>query len=145
MHDLASVLWEAWQRVRPRLLADREELRRRLARRKTMALRRPPRAWCLALRAGDTRLAGWGCRDVCGDSEGAGESARQQDVFLDADLLRRLCEPVRLEPPGETMHEVAAKLGVTIGCLNTARRKGILRTHHVPGLGGQHGHPVPLL
>jgi hypothetical protein len=54
--DLERNIREAWLRVRKDILNDPQELQRRLARRGMKALRRPPRAWCLAIRASDRRI-----------------------------------------------------------------------------------------
>jgi DNA-binding CsgD family transcriptional regulator len=136
--DLENAIFDAWKRVRPRLEADPAELAKRLKRREGMSLRRPPRVWCLGVRAGDTRLAEW---NGSGD-EVPGEA---ESVYFDSKMLRELCYPVRIEPPGEPLTVVAAKLGVTVGCLQTARCKGIFRTHFIKGLGGARGWPVPML
>ena len=44
MDDVELAIHDAWQRVRPILLADEAELARRLARRRNAGLGRPPRA-----------------------------------------------------------------------------------------------------
>lgn len=49
-------LREAWERVGPLVMGDLGELKARLGRRRTGALMAPPRAWCLAVRASDTRI-----------------------------------------------------------------------------------------
>jgi hypothetical protein len=56
MREVEELVQEAWRRIRPGLLAQPDELRRRLARQRTATLLRPPRAWCLAVRASDTRI-----------------------------------------------------------------------------------------
>jgi len=121
-------------------LADEAELARRLARRRNAGLGRPPRAWCMAVRASDTRIPDQNYRQAKATREAVAEEVR-----LDARLLRTLCAPVTITPPGETLQEVAAKLGVGVTSLLTARARGIFRTHHIKGLGGSRGWPVPLL
>ena len=140
MDDVELAIHDAWQRVRPILLADEAELARRLARRRNAGLGRPPRAWCMAVRASDTRIPDQNCRQAKAIGEAVAEEVR-----LDARLLRTLCAPVTITPPGETLQEVAAKLGVGVTSLLTARARGIFRTHHIKGLGGSRGWPVPLL
>jgi hypothetical protein len=54
--DVDVAIMNAWWRVKPLLLADPEELARRLARRKKAGLVRPPRGYCLAVRASDRRM-----------------------------------------------------------------------------------------
>ena len=58
MHDpFLKLLRDAWKRkVLPLIRKDRAELARRLARRGAGMMRRPPRAWCLAVRASDQRV-----------------------------------------------------------------------------------------
>src|SRR3954451_3873555 len=56
MSDLESELHSAWLRVAANFSDDGHDLARRLARRRRAVLMRPPRAWCLALRASDSRL-----------------------------------------------------------------------------------------
>ena len=66
-------------------------------------------------------------------------------VFLTAAALKELCAPVHLDPPGETLDEVAKKLGTTPIGLRNARLNGVFDVHHVKGLMGRRGRPVPLL
>src|SRR5437867_3468914 len=56
MTDLDEAILNAWQKLRPRILSDPHELARRLSRRRNSLLSRPPRAWCLAIRASDHRI-----------------------------------------------------------------------------------------
>src|SRR5882672_4856268 len=62
MNDVDRLILEAWEKLGPRIMGDPEELARRLARRRMGILTRPVRAWCLAVRASDTRItpAHWG-------------------------------------------------------------------------------------
>src|SRR5262245_6442993 len=59
MADIEDLILNAWSRMKPRLLEDPAEFARRLARRNGRSLSRPPRAWCLAIRASDRRLAAY--------------------------------------------------------------------------------------
>ena len=54
--DIQRAIDAAWLRIRPILDRDPDELRKRLARRQSALITNPPRAWCLAVRASDTRL-----------------------------------------------------------------------------------------
>src|SRR5690349_20200874 len=57
MDDIETAILDAWfDRVFPILQRDPRELARRLARRRSATLNRPPRPWCVALRANDARL-----------------------------------------------------------------------------------------
>ena len=54
--DLERAITNAWLKLRKQILSDPLELRRRLARRRLKTLTRPPRAWCIAIRASDRRI-----------------------------------------------------------------------------------------
>jgi hypothetical protein len=89
MHTLDSAILAAWARVRPILQSDPDELAARLARRRSQLLLRPPRAWCLAVRAADRRLnplyPSVALHPARGEIKGAGPSI----CPLFADLPRR--------------------------------------------------------
>src|SRR5947209_6545966 len=51
--EVERAIRESWLRVRHQILNDPIELHRRLARRRLKSLTRPPRAWCIAIRASD--------------------------------------------------------------------------------------------
>ncbi|MBC8108947.1 MAG: hypothetical protein H7Z14_20345 [Anaerolineae bacterium] len=117
-------------------------------------LLRPPRAWCLAVRAADTRInpftaciapedAAYPRSHLTGDALRDHRCARHE-VTLDTTLLKKLCEPVAIDPPGEPHDVVAQKLGVHPTALITARINGVLRAHHVRNLGGRRGR-IPIL
>src|SRR3954470_4949648 len=148
MESIAELILEAWERVYPKLLADPIERARRIARRRLAVLNRPPRAWCLAIRASDTRLPGWAdCRP--------GHALRlnhpdhpyrydEHEVTLTARALRELCRPVRIAPPGEPLTDVAAKLGCSPPSLHYAMANGVFSVRHIKGLGGKIGALVPM-
>ena len=69
---------------------------------------------------------------------------REHEVVLTPRLVRRLCGPVVIEPPGEPLREVAAKLGVDRSALAAARFHGVFRSHY-RRVGGRGGAPVALL
>jgi hypothetical protein len=137
MDDIQKALAEAWKRVRPVLERDPDELRRRLARRGLAVLQQPPRAWCLVVRAVDRRVDRYCLADPdpsCG-----------HQVLLDSDALARLCGPVRIAWPGQTIEEVCELLGVTSKTLRSSRVRGVFRTHYIPAARrGWHGQQ-PLL
>jgi hypothetical protein len=55
--DLVQLIYQAWDhKVRPLVEKNPDELARRLARRRSALMRRPPRAWCLVVRASDGRI-----------------------------------------------------------------------------------------
>src|SRR2546422_985271 len=54
--ELERNIRDAWLRVRKQILSDPQELQRRLARRRMRGLTRPPRAWCICIRASDRRI-----------------------------------------------------------------------------------------
>ncbi len=135
MDTLPTLLLAAWKRVEPRLHP--HDLAHRLARRRRDVLTRPPRPWCLAVRASDTRLLPI--------DPPLARAHQAHEVYLTADDLRALCAPVHVIPPGETCDDLASRLGVTPMGLRAARLAGIFRTHHVKGLAGRRGRPTPLL
>src|SRR5687767_15517774 len=112
MDEVADAIADAWDRVKLRLANNPRELRKRLARTRQVTLAKTPRARCLALRANDLRLE---------DTDAAPTANRyvRHDLWLYADDVERLCAPIEIEPPGETVDAVAAKLGLTpMGLLN---------------------------
>lgn len=150
MTDLDRLLLEAWGRVLPGLKGDAEEVRKRLARRRTREARRWPRAWCIAARASDNRItpytAAMGPEHAL-DTEDWRHPGRviPHTVVLERRLLEVICAPVEIGPPGEPADEVAKKLGCSVCDLVTLRRKGFFRVHYKKGLRGRRGKPVPLL
>src|SRR5690349_12948070 len=51
-----NLLEEAWNKILSTIERDPDELARRVARRDLGLMRRRPRAWCLAVRAADSRI-----------------------------------------------------------------------------------------
>jgi hypothetical protein len=119
MESLGPIILDAWQRVACRLRADPPELARRVARRRSITLARPLRAWCLAIRASDRRLASWAdCRPGHAlrlNSPAHPYRFAQHEVVLTARALRALCGSVYIAPPGEPLNDVARKLGRSPG------------------------------
>jgi hypothetical protein len=123
-----------------------DELGARLARRRKATLADPPRAWCLAVRASDTRItpmnaAIWPRHAVVPDEDGR---VGEHSVVLDAALLRELCRPVILRPYTDWLM-VAKELGVHCESLRYAMRKGFFRVKYIHGAGGRKGPPIPHL
>src|SRR5436190_2593027 len=109
MSELSQLLVDAWNEIWPKLKNDPDELARRLARRRTPALTRPLRAFCLAVRAADRRINPATARIVPEDAAYPHShfpkehrpyfEYREHSVTLDAALLKRICRPVRIGPP----------------------------------------------
>jgi hypothetical protein len=138
---LEKIVLDAWARLGPGIRSDRVELWRRLARGRAPS-NNPPRAWCVAIRASDTRLPEVARirplpRELLDPS--------REEVALDRGAIRRLCAPVTLDAPGMTLNELAARLGTTPHGLLSARVARVFQSHHVPGLGARWGKPRPLL
>ncbi len=143
MDDVELAILNAWHALAPALARDPEELRRRLARRdRSKLLSAAPRAWCLALRANDTRLEHFAFSPP---RLLTASTSEPQEITLTRDNIVHLCAPVRLTAPGQTLDEVAALLGTTRQGLLGARVAGVFKTHYVRGLGGRGGKPRPLL
>ncbi|HEX8342537.1 MAG TPA: hypothetical protein VF624_16670 [Tepidisphaeraceae bacterium] len=142
METVTDHVLAAFVRQWPRLRDDPRERAARLARRHRQTLQRPPRAWCVALRAGDTRMTAW---NTVTDDCHAIADRRPHRVTVDAALIRRLIEPVTIAPPGEPWTDVAARLGVHEESLRRAMQLGYFNVRHIPTFGGRRGKPVPLL
>jgi hypothetical protein len=138
MDDIESSILAAWNRIGPSLHRNRDELRKRIAR--FRAASHPPRAWCLAIRASDTRLP----VSILPDSlrQNPDGTFPHFPLTLTREDLRRLCVPIQLGEGKRSVCDVAAKLGVTRGGLLPARVKNLFDTEY---LRGRHGKPRPLL
>src|SRR5688500_6868104 len=98
--EVAELMIAAWWRLHPRLLRDSDEVRRRLARRKSALLSRPWRAYCLAVKANDLRIHPYRC--IITPEHAVNEKdtrhigyVTEHEVLLESGLLRFLCEPVQ--------------------------------------------------
>lgn len=140
-------MWEAWEKVRPVLEGNPDELKARLARRRSRMYLRPLRAFCLAVRASDRRMTPGNTIMVPEDGAWPGrvDLWREHEVTLDKRLLVELCRPVTLRPPGELVEDVARLLGMDPCSLAYLRKNGTLEVHYVKGLCGRRGKPVPLV
>src|SRR5687768_14646409 len=156
MPDLLELIHTAWnQRVKPLLEKDPDELARPLARRRSGMMRRPPRAWCLAIRASDQRINP--ATAACVPEEAAfhdshlrrgyirDEECGRHEVTVTAKLLRKICRPFVIPKPGLDAEIVARELGVSRATLMHMVRRGMFNVHYVPNLGGKWGWPVPVL
>ncbi len=110
MNDLDRNLLDAWHRVMERCQSDSMEALRRWQRSRQNTILRPPRAWCLAIRAADTRIG----EGVGAWVEPGGvEYPDEHEVVLTGESVRALCAPVALDWPGISLREATAKLGRT--------------------------------
>ncbi len=152
MNDVARLVLEAWEKLGPGIMADPEELQRRLARRRSALLTRPPRAWCLCVRASDRRITPM---DWIMTPEHAMELDHpehpyepiEHEVTIQPHGLRRFCRAVRTDSWGELVEDVAKRLGVNRKSgLDPAREQGVFTERFVKGLGGRRcQYPVPLI
>src|SRR5256714_2974291 len=129
MNDVARLILEAWQKLGPKIMADPEELARRLARRRLPIMTRPPRAWCLAIRAADRRItpAHWVIFPEHAmelDHPEHPYEPIEHEVTIQTHAIRRYCHPIRIAFPGEEVDEVARRLGVSACGLKHARWAG---------------------
>src|SRR6185312_11625147 len=141
--DIQDLIDAAWKRVRPRLEDEPALLAQRLQRRRTLTLTRPPRAWCIALRASDHRLLS----RVFPSGLSFGDPQFNPDdhvLTITTPVLRSITAPITLTAPGETLTDTATKLGTSATGLLTIRLKQTVRTHHIPPTCYK-GHPKPLL
>jgi hypothetical protein len=146
--DLERNIRDAWLRLRSRILNDPHELHRRLSRRRRPTLTRPPRAWCIAIRASDTRItpAHWvifpeHAMDL--DHPEHPYEPIEHEVTIQTHAIRRYCHPVTFSR--EDAVDVAKMLGVSQTMLLGARRRGRFYETYIRGLGGKRGRPIPLL
>src|SRR5947207_13252859 len=122
MNDVARLVMEAWEKLGPKILSDPDDLARRLARRRSALLSRPPRAWCLAIRASDRRItpAHWvispeHAMDL--DHPGHPSEPIAHEVIIRPHALRKFCRAVRTDSWGEQVDEVCRRLGVSLSHL----------------------------
>jgi DNA-binding CsgD family transcriptional regulator len=142
MDDLDRLILETYLKLLPTL--SESDLRARLERRKTAGLSRPPRAWCLAIRASDTRINNDTAVIIPYQAIRFRTQPYQHEVLINAQLDRHLCQPVELVPNTSWIN-LAKSLGVHPESLRHSVRTGYFRTHHYKGLGGKHGKPVPVI
>jgi DNA-binding NarL/FixJ family response regulator len=150
--DLTPHLLESWSRILPTLLATPELFHQRLSRRSLPTLTRPPRPWCLSLRASDRRIPDSALSPLPPDSpfilhhsEFSISSHPPHQITITPKLLLSLTNLVSIPRPGLDAAEVATLLGRHPSSLITSRLQNKFSTHHVPGLSGKHGRPIPIL
>jgi DNA-binding NarL/FixJ family response regulator len=150
LDDLSRLILEAWAKLGPKILADKDELHRRLARRRLPILTRPVRPWCLAIRASDHRItpAHWVISPEHAMSlnhPAHPYEPIEHTVTIQTHALRKFCRPVLTDSWGEEVPDVAKRLGTTPAQLRRARQSGLFTERRIKGLGGKRGHPVPLI
>src|SRR5437867_10384038 len=108
------------------------------------SMTRPPRSWCIAIRASDRRItsAHWvitpeHALDL--DHPEHPYEPIEHEVLIQTHALRRYCRPVRIPSPGLTVREVAKLLGVHYTTLRKARLRGLFSEQIYPWLGGHPG------
>ena len=147
MSDLfLDLIEKAWQRVRHQCEGDPEELRRRIELRKSGMMRRPPRAWCLAVRAADRRITPATTIITPESAAYPGTGIYQEhEVVLDAKLMRRLCRPVVCPRPYVEIDWLTKQLGCSLHNVRAAIKAGVFSVRKIQNLGGKRGWPVPVL
>src|SRR6266550_3207845 len=148
MNDVARLILEAWQKLGPKIMTDSDELAKRLARRRRPVLTRPPRAWCLTLRASDRRItpAHWVISPEHAMDLNHPEHPYEpieHEVTIQTHAIRRYCHTICFSR--EQAVEVAEMLGVSPGTLWYRRSRGMFYQSFYRRLGGKRGKPVPLL
>src|SRR6266576_4002127 len=104
--ELERNIAQAWVELRKRILSDPNELRKRLARRRMKSLVRPPRAWCVAVRASDRRITAahwviWPEHAMELDHPEHPYEPIEHEVTIQTHALRRYCHPVRIGGAGD--------------------------------------------
>jgi DNA-binding CsgD family transcriptional regulator len=134
--DIDNALFVAWDRVLPLLKADPRELQRRLMRRRQPMLTRPPRAYCIAVRASDTRINAWSAACVPEShaklTDGRFADPGPHEVTLDKKLLVDITQGVDLSFwRAHDLTAAANKLGVSTDALHHQRKKGVFRIDYL--------------
>lgn len=109
MDELDQNLLEAWDEVSKRLKDRPWALARRMERASRKELRRPVRAWCVALRASDARIGAQEWRT--GNDANLACDGEPHVLMLTGQRLRQLCRPVSIDWPGVTVPAAAKLLG----------------------------------
>ena len=127
MDEIDRNLLEAWNRISRRVRRDRLEALHRSRRRLMPVLTRPSRAWCLCIRASDTRINDYRCAI---DPSRAIQQRLEHDVVLSGSVIRDLCKPVTIPWPGIDWTRAAAMLGRHEESIRRWITKDILRARY---------------
>jgi DNA-binding NarL/FixJ family response regulator len=141
MDDLDRLILKTYRKVLRKISPD--ELRARLARRNLPICTRPPRAWCLSIRASDRRINNDTAIITPYRALYPANQPYPHDVTIDHKLLEHLCKPFELLPNTDWT-DVAKGLGVHPESLRHTMKSGRFRLHHYKHLGGKRGKPVPV-
>src|SRR6266480_3134916 len=149
MTDLDRAILDAWEKLRPHLQSNPDELTKRLARRRQTMVRRPMRHCCIALRACDQRINAYHwpiTPDHAQDLDHPDHPYQpiEHEVLIQTPQLRKFSQPFRLDGWGEEVPYIAKPIGCSPASLDRARRRGFYVERHVPHLGGKRGKPIPI-
>ena len=133
MDELDRRLLAAWGEVSAALKQQPWKLARRMERVGRKELRRPVGAWCLKLRASDTRLDERDCAD--GFEARCCYKGYTHTLALRGERLRSLCGAVRIDWPGVPVVEAARLLGRDERTLWLWARKGLLEVERQAEVG----------
>ncbi|MEO0514262.1 MAG: hypothetical protein AAF086_03070 [Planctomycetota bacterium] len=136
MDELDANLLEAWDVVRAGLAKDPAAAGRRYERGLRSALRRPVRAWCVSVKASDTRIEHEAFWDA--DAAAAAERRERHRVVLFGSLVRHLVRPVVIAWPGLRVEAAARQMGIDERTMIDWVDKGwvLSRKEKVPGQRG---------
>ncbi|MFK7790859.1 MAG: hypothetical protein AB8C95_15365 [Phycisphaeraceae bacterium] len=109
MDELDTLLLQAWGRVSEELQNKPWAMGRRMERVSRKELRRPVRAWCLPLRASDSRIGAHELRNEFNTA--CYDRGFNHRLVLRGDRVRALCKPVRIGWPGVPVPKAAKLLG----------------------------------
>ncbi|CAG1009923.1 hypothetical protein PHYC_03769 [Phycisphaerales bacterium] len=142
---LEAALLEAWHRLSNHVRHDRVERTRREARLSQAQMSRPWRAWCVAIRASDTRIDKYSA--LIRPFNDCGEHGVPHSVEMDAQDIAALVKPVLLDWPGVRVPEAAARLGRSPAVVHGwVRKGGVLEVKWCPATPlGYFGRPAPLV
>lgn len=143
MDPIDRNLLAAWVRVSEQLRRDPVLAAKRIARARRVTVANPLRAWCLALRASDTRLTEHYNAYV---NEEAVQDAQEHEVTITGEAVRLLCAPVTIPWPGMPMKSAGDKLGVCERVIHQWVRRGKLEVAYESSrIHGYHGKPRPVV
>jgi hypothetical protein len=137
MEEMKALLEAAWAKVEPTFKHEPWRLQERLARRRSKTFSYTPRAWCLAIRAGDRRLNEMKFSRR-GDVSWEGKKIRRGHlVHLDAAEVRKLCTPYVIPKPGLSVRALAKDLGMDLAQVRQAVKSGVFRVEPSQGVRGR--------